>query len=92
MKKIIACIIIAGGLAGCQSNRQTDRALAGGLIGAGAGAIVGGVATRSADGALAGAAIGGAGGAIIGASTAPQRGYRGCRGYDDYGNRIRVRC
>ncbi len=92
MKKVLACLLIAGGLAGCQSNREGDRALAGGLIGAGAGAIVGGVATRSAGGAVAGAVIGGAGGAIIGAATTPRRGYRTCRSRDEYGNRIRVAC
>jgi hypothetical protein len=83
---------MTGGIAGCQSNRQSDRALAGGAIGAGAGAVVGGVATRSAGGALAGAVIGGAGGAIIGAATTPNRRYRSCYGYNDYGNRARVAC
>ncbi len=75
MKKMIACLILVCGLAGCNSTNQGDRALTGGLLGAGAGAIVGGVATGTGGGALAGAAIGGAGGAIIGASTTPQRGY-----------------
>ena len=76
MKKTLSCLILVCGLAGCNSTRQSDRALTGGLIGAGAGAIVGGVATGTGGGAVAGAAIGGAGGAIIGASTTPRRYYR----------------
>lgn len=93
-KAMGACLILAGGLSACQSNNQGDRAIAGGLIGAGTGAVVGGLATGRAGGALAGAAIGGAGGAIIGASTAPQRSYRSrsCTGYDEYGNAVRVAC
>lgn len=92
MKHIIACLLIAGSLAAC--NTVEERALGGGLIGAGTGAVIGGVATRSAGGALAGAAIGGVGGAVIGAATTPQRGYatRWCQGYDDYGNLVRVAC
>jgi hypothetical protein len=43
-----------------------DRAVRGGLIGAGAGALIGGVATGRAGGAVAGAVVGGAAGAIIG--------------------------
>ena len=43
-----------------------DRAVRGGLIGAGAGALIGGVATGRAGGAVAGALVGGAAGAIIG--------------------------
>ncbi len=76
MKKTIASLILLAGLAGCNSTNQNDRALTGGLIGAGAGALVGGVATGTGGGAVAGAAIGGAGGAIIGASTTPRRYYR----------------
>lgn len=99
MKKILATLAIVGGLGACQSDNQTDRAVAGGLLGAGAGAVVGGVATGRAGGALAGAAIGGAGGALIGASTAPEpryrsRGYgaRACTAYDEYGDPVRVAC
>ena len=96
MKKILTCLVLAGSLGACNSYNSTDRAVAGGLIGAGAGAVVGGVATGRAGGALAGAAIGAAGGAIVGAATTPQRGYyrtaRTCRGYDEYGNPVRVRC
>ncbi len=89
MKTIIACAALALSLGACQSNDPGDRAVAGGLIGAGTSAVVGGLATGRAGGALAGAAIGGAGGAIIGASTAP-RGW--CRDYDDYGRPYRYRC
>lgn len=94
MKALAICIAMGGGLAACQSNNQGDRAVAGGLIGAGTGAVIGGLATGRAGGALAGAAIGGAGGALIGASTAPQPRYRSrsCVGYDDYGNQVRVAC
>ncbi len=94
MKRIITAIILAGSLSACSANNQTDRAVAGGLIGAGTGAVIGGVATRSAGGAVAGAVIGGAGGAIIGAATTPARGYsrRSCRGYDAYGDPVRYAC
>jgi predicted lipid-binding transport protein (Tim44 family) len=106
MKKIIACMMVAGGLVACTA--AEERAVGGGLIGAGTGALVGGLATGRTGGALAGAAIGGAGGAIIGAATTPQRRYydgdpyyserryyrqtRTCRTYDDFGNPIRVAC
>ncbi len=95
MKKMIACLMLAGSLGACNSYNSTDRAVAGGLIGAGTGAVIGGVATGRAGGALAGAAIGAAGGAIVGAATTPARGYRAyrtCRGYDEYGNTVRVAC
>lgn len=95
MKKFLACMLLAGGLAAC--NSVEERAVGGGLIGAGSGALIGGLATGTGGGALAGAAIGGAGGALIGASTAPQRGYRGyrqpsCTAYDEYGDPVRVAC
>ncbi|HEY8948659.1 MAG TPA: YMGG-like glycine zipper-containing protein [Rhizomicrobium sp.] len=53
-------------LAGCGTSTG-DRAVSGGLIGAGAGALVG-AATGS---AATGAAIGAVGGAAIGAATSP---------------------
>jgi osmotically inducible lipoprotein OsmB len=94
MKHFLAAIVLAGSLTACNAYNPTDRAIAGGLIGAGTGAVVGGVATRSPGGAVAGAIIGGAGGAIIGAATTPSRGYsrRTCRGYNDYGERVRYAC
>lgn len=92
MKNLIACVLVAGSLAAC--NTREERAVGGGLIGAGSGALVGGLATGTTGGALAGAAIGGVGGAIIGAATTPNRRYRGrvCRDYDAYGNPVRVAC
>ncbi len=87
MRKAIVLAVILPLTAACGSTAN-DRALTGGLIGAGAGAIIGGVATGTGGGALAGAAIGGVGGAMIGHATAPKY----CRAYDRYGNRIRVRC
>jgi osmotically inducible lipoprotein OsmB len=92
VKHIIACMLVAGSLAAC--NTREERTLGGGLIGAGGGALVGGLATGTTGGALAGAAIGGVGGAIIGNATTPSRRYsrRTCVGYDDYGNRVRVSC
>jgi hypothetical protein len=90
MKKLIVTILVAGGLAAC--NTVEERAIGGGLIGAGTGAVIGGVAAGTAGGALAGAAIGGVGGAAIGAATAPVRRGRVCNGVDQYGNRVRVAC
>jgi osmotically inducible lipoprotein OsmB len=94
MNKLLGAALLAASLAGCNSYSPTDRAVAGGLIGAGTGAVVGGLATGRAGGALAGAAIGGAGGAIIGAATTPSRPsrYARCRGYDDYGNPVVYAC
>ncbi len=93
MKKLMICVLMAGSLVAC--NSPGERALGGGLIGAGTGAAIGGLATGTGGGALAGAAIGGAGGALIGASTSRSRGYyrgRSCRGYDQYGYPVRVPC
>ncbi len=85
MKKIV-CAALAGALAlsvgAC--NTPQDRAVGGGLLGAGLGAAVGGLATGRAGGALAGAAIGGAGGAIAGAASAPRCPYGTYR--DAYGD------
>ncbi len=94
MKTLLTVIALAGTLSACNSYNPTDRAVAGGLIGAGTGAVIGGVSTRSGGGALAGAVIGGAGGAIIGAATTPGRRYnnRSCRGFDAYGDPVRYAC
>lgn len=94
MKKLLTCVAVAGSLAACNAYNPTDRAIGGGLIGAGTGAVIGGLATGRPGGALAGAAIGGAGGAIIGAATTPRGRYRTayCRSYDDWGNPVRVPC
>jgi hypothetical protein len=67
--KIVLISVMALGLAGC-GNNPGDRAVSGGLIGAGGGAALGAVAGfNPAVGALAGAA----GGAAIGAATTPGR-------------------
>jgi osmotically inducible lipoprotein OsmB len=94
MKSIVLICALTLSLGACVSDSPSDRAVAGGLLGAGAGAVIGGAATGRASGALAGAAIGGAGGAIVGAGTAPDRRYGGgyCRAYDEYGDPIEVSC
>ena len=64
--KIVAAAGLALGLGACDNmTNQQQRAVTGGVIGAGAGAIVGSTVGAP----LAGAAIGGAGGAAIGATT-----------------------
>ena len=75
------CAAAALTLAGCGTN-PGERAVTGGLLGAGAGAAIGAAAGNPA----AGAAIGGAVGAIGGAATSPcdvdldnPRGHDNCR-------------
>ncbi len=93
MLKLMAVGILIAPLVACNAYSPQDRAVTGGLIGAGTGAVIGGLATGRAGGALAGAAIGGAGGAIIGASTTPRGGYaRRCRGFDEYGDQVVYAC
>lgn len=75
-------------LAGCSASSRSDRALVGGVVGAGAGAAIGGAATRSVGGAVVGGIIGGAAGAIVGAETTP----RNCYARDAYGRKYRVQC
>jgi hypothetical protein len=68
-RSIATGVLLAGlvlGLSGCGYSRG-DRAVSGGLIGAGGGAVVGAMTGNP----LAGAAIGGAGGALVGAATNP---------------------
>jgi len=63
------------GLSGCSNPYDPgQRALGGGLIGAGAGAAIG-AAAGGGTGAAIGAATGGALGAITGAATTPPRRY-----------------
>jgi uncharacterized protein YcfJ len=64
---MIRSVALAGALlmAGTSVQAQAQDALAGGLLGAGAGAILGGAITGKAGGAAAGALLGGATGAII---------------------------
>lgn len=75
MKRLIAPGIVAAalvlGLAGCTNPYDPgQRAVGGGLLGAGAGAAIGG-AVGGGHGAALGAAIGGASGAVTGAATTP---------------------
>jgi len=75
MKRLIAPGIVAAvlalGLAGCTNPYDPgQRAVGGGLLGAGAGAAIGG-AVGGGHGAALGAAIGGATGAVTGAATTP---------------------
>jgi hypothetical protein len=75
MKRLIAPGFVAAtlvlGLAGCTNPYDPgQRAVGGGLLGAGAGAAIGG-AVGGGHGAALGAAIGGATGAVTGAATTP---------------------
>lgn len=90
MKKtaIIACAALAITLGACSPYSRTDRALAGGAIGAGTGAAVGAAATRTTGGALVGGALGAAAGAIIGAETTPAA----CTARDRRGRIVQVQC
>ncbi|NLH83281.1 MAG: bacteriocin [Phyllobacteriaceae bacterium] len=88
MIKYLAPLAIALALAGCSTTSQSDRALGGAAIGAGAGALVGAATGGGTGAVLTGAAIGGAGGAIVGAATTPKR----CWARDEYGRRHRVAC
>ncbi|MCU0887515.1 MAG: hypothetical protein MUC64_05770 [Rubritepida sp.] len=75
MNKLIipALAVLALCLAGCTNpNDPAQRAVGGGLIGAGAGAAIGGIAGGG-RGAGIGALTGGAVGAATGALTAPAR-------------------
>jgi hypothetical protein len=100
MRKIALIALMAAGLAGCQSDRGTERVLGLGAVGAATGAVIGGVATGDARGAVVGAALGGAGGALVGSAVADSedqnersaRRGRLCRDYDEYGEPITVRC
>lgn len=63
---------LALGLAACDPYSPGQRAVGGGLLGAGAGAAIGGIAGGNAG---TGALVGGALGAVGGAATTPNRGY-----------------
>ena len=88
MKRILIVSVMGLALAGCSEYSRSDRALAGGAIGAGTGALIGGLATDSVGGAVVGGVVGGAAGAIIGAETTP----RACYARDRYGRRYAVQC
>lgn len=68
VSKIALIIGLAGGLAAC-GHSQGDRAVSGGLIGAGAGAVIGATVGNPLAGAAIGGAAGAAGGALIPSST-----------------------
>lgn len=87
-KPLFAFAALAIVLAACSPYSRTDRAVAGGAIGAGTGAVIGAAASNSVGGALVGGVLGGAAGAIIGAETTP----RACIGRDYRGRRIYVQC
>lgn len=78
MRKLVLVLSLGGGLFGlaaCDPYSPGQRAVGGGLLGAGAGAAIGGLAGGNAG---TGALIGGGLGAIGGAATTPQRPvYRG---------------
>jgi hypothetical protein len=75
-----AVLASALALAGCGTT-PGDRAVSGGLLGAGAGAAVGSLYGDAGKGAV----IGGVGGAAVGALTAPPPGYYDRYGYNRYG-------
>ena len=72
---IMPCVLVVGmafAIAACSDPYDpTQRAVGGGLLGAGAGATIGGVAGGG-SGALVGGLAGGALGAVGGAATTPQ--------------------
>lgn len=89
MLKIAAPIVaLSLTLAACSTTSQSDRALGGAAIGAGAGALIGAATGGGTGAVVTGAAVGAAGGAIVGAATTPKR----CWVRDDYGRRHRVAC
>ena len=79
-RKITAAVLIAGlglGLAGCNPYDPGQRAVGGGLLGAGAGAAIGGIAgggKGAGIGALGGAALGAVGGAVTTPNAPPPPG------------------
>jgi hypothetical protein len=70
MKRAVCLTLVVLALAGCGETRR-DRAVSGGLIGAGAGALIGGDVT----GAVVGGAVGAAGGYATGHDEHHRRDY-----------------
>ncbi|SDR63696.1 hypothetical protein SAMN05444161_8704 [Rhizobiales bacterium GAS191] len=70
MKKVITGAMLVLGLSVGACNTPGERAVGGGIVGAGAGALIGGAAGGG-RGAAIGAVAGGATGAVVGAATAP---------------------
>jgi hypothetical protein len=71
---ITSAAALTASLAACDPYSPGQRAVGGGLLGAGAGAAIGGIAGGG-SGAGIGALAGGALGAVGGAATTPSRGY-----------------
>lgn len=76
MRKIMMVLVLLA-LSAC-GQTMGDRALSGGLLGAGGGALIGGMTGGNAG---TGAILGGLGGASVGALTTPEPSYGGGRGY-----------
>jgi hypothetical protein len=68
MRKIVLLVALAGPLVACGYSTG-DRAVSGGLLGAGAGAAVGSLSGSAGTGALVGGALGAAGGAVTSPNT-----------------------
>lgn len=66
-RSVAAILSLSVLLAGCGTT-QSDRALSGGLLGAGTGAVIGSVTGSAVNGAI----FGGLGGAALGALTSPR--------------------
>ncbi len=71
---VLAAVGLTLGLSACDPYDPGQRAVGGGLLGAGAGAAIGGIAGGG-KGAGIGALAGGGLGAIGGAATTPSKGY-----------------
>ena len=71
LRNAALAVLALGSLAACGVT-PGERAVSGGLLGAGGGALIGGATGGN---PLTGAVIGGVGGAAVGAVTAPQRRY-----------------
>jgi osmotically inducible lipoprotein OsmB len=70
MRKVMTAGVLVLTLCVGACNTPEERAVGGGLLGAGAGALIGGAAGGG-RGAAVGAVVGGATGAVVGAATAP---------------------
>lgn len=68
MRKLTTVVLMAAGVAAC-GQTTGDRAVSGGLLGAGACAVIGSLSGSAGTGALLGGAAGAAGGALTGPRT-----------------------
>lgn len=68
MRKLCVVVLMAAGLAACGQSTG-DRAVSGGLLGAGAGAAIGSLSGSAGTGALLGGAVGATGGALTSPGT-----------------------